>query len=144
MGVFMDKIMKDILKDIAGTLEYGMDCYYNPNTAEVISIPNEDALMDCDDADEIFGEDLKKVESKKVHFVKIKVPENSESYEIMKDFKDEVSDAYLNRQLTAALNNRKPFQHFKHLIDNSQYRQKWFAFKREALENYVRRQLEMK
>lgn len=135
----MDKKMKDIIKDIAGELDCGLDCYYSPKTKEVIGIPTEDALMDFDDDDEI----LKKVESNKADFIKIKALESFESFKIMEGFRDEVPDEHLTRQLTAALNNRKPFQNFKYLVDNSEYRQKWFDFKQEALEQHVREQLKL-
>jgi hypothetical protein len=40
--------------------------------------------------------------------------------------------------LDYALNNRKPFANFKYHIDNSDYRQDWFDFKKHYLEAYVK------
>jgi len=136
----MGKTTTEIIKDIAGELDCGLDCYYNPKTQEVISIPSEDALMDFEDADEIFGEALEKVENND-DFVKVEVLKSFESYKIMESFSDEVPDKQLRKQLVEALSRKKPFQNFSYVVDNSHYRQKWFDFKQEALEHYVRQQL---
>jgi hypothetical protein len=64
--------------------------------------------------------------------------ESHESFKIMEWFIDEVEDNQLQNKLIYALNNRHPFSNFKALVEISEYRQQWFGFKQEKLEEMVR------
>ncbi|CAM4254002.1 UPF0158 family protein [Gillisia hiemivivida] len=55
----------------------------------------------------------------------------------MENFKDELTDNHFKEKLNEALTNRKPFQNFKYLIDNSEYRESWFGFKQKEIEKIV-------
>jgi hypothetical protein len=66
---------------------------------------------------------------------------SSESFRIMERFVYQLEDGTLKSELEYALQIRKPFQNFKHLIDNSDYREAWFAFKQNELEKLVGEQL---
>lgn len=127
--------MKNIIHEIAQNLQCGMDSYYNPKTQEVISIPNiSNVYGDEDEQEDAFGEDIKKVEE---GCIKIEVLESHESFEIMEVFAEQLDDPDLQKELQDALNNRKPFQNFKHLVDHSPFRQAWFDFRQQALEKKV-------
>ncbi|HEA31159.1 MAG TPA: hypothetical protein ENH91_14395 [Leeuwenhoekiella sp.] len=139
----MDRTAKNIIKEIAGELDCGLDCYYNIKTDELISIPNKDALLDFEDFEALFGESLKKVNTNEKDFIKIEVLKSFESYTIMETFVDEIADDHLRQKLIGSLRNKKPFYNFNRLIDYSDYRQKWFDFKQQALEKYVRKHLEL-
>jgi hypothetical protein len=71
------------------------------------------------------------------HCIRVDLPKSSVSFGIMEAFVQEVKDKNLQKKLVYALSNRKPFAHFKTLIDNSDYRKKWFAFKQQKLQEYV-------
>ena len=74
--------------------------------------------------------------------ITIDPPESSESFAFMEDFVSEVDDKDLKSRLINALRNRSPFANFKNQIDNSKYREQWFAFKQQKLEEYVWQNLE--
>jgi peroxiredoxin len=65
--------------------------------------------------------------------------ESHDSFEIMTDFVDTLSDSdKLKVRLMDALNKKNPFREFKYVIDNSgNYRQKWFDFKNERIQKWV-------
>lgn len=46
-------------------------------------------------------------------------------------------DAGIKKRLWKAVSERKPFRNFKYVIDGSEYRQKWFDFRRIQLERLV-------
>ena len=69
--------------------------------------------------------------------IEIEPPESRDSFKVMERFVEEVPDAGLREKLMDALNRRRPFSNFKHLIDNSDYRQEWFDFRQKRLEQYV-------
>ena len=59
----------------------------------------------------------------------------------MEGFFESVEDLEFKVKLQHSLNNKKPFQNFKRLVDNSYYRQDWFDFKQKTLERYVEKQI---
>lgn len=67
--------------------------------------------------------------------------ESLESFKIVERFVEQITDKKLKMELENVLANKKPFQNFKHSIDNSDYRQKWFDFKQRELEKIVEKKL---
>lgn len=135
----MDRPDQNIINEIAQQLDCGNECYYNPRTNDLICIPNAD-LMATGDEDyykEVFRDDLEKVRSQKKDLIKFEVLDSSESYKIMEDFKNQCNDDDFKEKIEEVLSRRKPFQNFKFLIYNSEYRQDWFEFKQKELEKIV-------
>lgn len=137
----MDNSRQNIIKEIAQELDCGNDCYYNPKTNELITIPNFGEMLDEDEFRESFGAELKKVKKNKADFIKIEVLESFESFKIMERFITQIADEQFQAELEIILERKKPFQNFKNTIDNSDYRQNWFDFKQNALEKIVETQL---
>jgi len=54
---------------------------------------------------------------------------------------NEVGDKRFRAKLITALSDSNPFRHFKTIIDNSNYRQEWFAFKDQWYLEYVKQEL---
>ena len=130
-----------IIKEIAQELDCGNNCYYNSKTDEIIVIPNFSNITDEDEFQECFKADLKKVKKNKADLIKIEVLESFESFKIMERFIDQISDTQFKSKLENILQKRKPFQNFKNSIDNSDFRQQWFDFKKLELERIVETQL---
>jgi hypothetical protein len=126
-----------LVKNIAESIDVGEVCYINPDTLEVVEIPKE--LLDggfWDGDESIWESELDKTslwESK----ITVEPLRPQESYRIMELFTDNLSDPGFQNKLHIALGQKKPFAHFKNLIDNSVFRQEWFSFKQEYLERYV-------
>jgi len=132
---------KNIIQIIAENLDCGNDCYYNPETNEIVTIPNFSHISDEEEFKEIFRMDLARVNERKADFTKFEVLENFESFKIMERFVAQMSDQQFKSELENTLRNKKPFQNFKYSIDNSDLRQKWFDFKLSKLEKIVENQL---
>jgi hypothetical protein len=62
----------------------------------------------------------------------------------MEQFTETLPDSNsLKNRLINALNKRKPFREFKFVIDNSgDYREQWFDFKKQKLEEWVREKID--
>lgn len=127
------------IKEMAEQIDCGFCCYYHKISGEIVSIPDFDDRMD--DIEEFFGEDLAKIKKDKKNFLKIEKPSSRESFEIMEDFVEEVEDPRLRDELNYALNHKKPFAHFKFIVENSHYRQEWFDFKVKQLQKLVINQI---
>ena len=138
----MAKYSKYPIKVISGIAEetgMGMVCFLNPDTLETESVPG--AAYDsyeCGDFDEYYQEVYRKVERWE-NCVRIDPPEPRESFGIIERFiRDCIpDDAGIKGRLWEAVSGRKPFRNFKYVIDGSEYRQKWFDFRRVQLEQLV-------
>ena len=137
----MDNSKSNIIKEITQELDCGNNCYYNSKTNEIIAIPDFSQILDDEEFKELFRENLTKVNNKKKDFIKIKVPESYKSFKIMERFIEQVTDQNFQLKMENILQRKNPFQNFKHAIDNSIFRQKWFDFKQSELEKIVKSQL---
>jgi len=132
---------QNIIKEIAQELDCGNDCYYNPKTNELITIPNFGEMLDEDEFRESLGAELKKVTKSKAEFIKIEILESFESFKIMERFIAQIADKQFQSELENILERKKPFQNFKNRMDNSAYIQNWFDFKQNDTEKIVEPQL---
>ncbi len=132
---------KNIIQEISENLDSGNDCYYNPKTNEIVSIPNFSHISDEEEFEEIFQVDLTKVNEPKADFIKFEVLESFESFKIMERFVEQMTDQQFKSELENALRRKKPFQNFKYSIENSDLREEWFDFKLSEIEKIVESQL---
>jgi hypothetical protein len=130
------------IKDIAEQLDCGFRCFINKTSTELIFVPDENRNFGIDT--EAWVDDLEKLENNFSDYYEIEQLESSDSFKIMADFAESLSDSIkLKSKLIYALNNNKPFRKFKFEIDNSgEYRQHWFDFKARKLEEWVRSNFE--
>lgn len=137
------KYPKELISAIAQKTDMGMICFLNTDTMEFDCVLGEssDAYW-SDELDDLYQEVYNKVNSWE-HTINIEPFASWQSYEIMERFIEDIipgNDAIKTR-LRNAISGRKPFQNFKFIIDNSQYRQSWFDFKQSQLEQFVQEQL---
>lgn len=59
----------------------------------------------------------------------------------MERFVAQLTNQRFKLKLDDILYQSRPFQHFKHAIDNSEFRQQWFDFKQSELEKIVEKKL---
>jgi ABC-type branched-subunit amino acid transport system substrate-binding protein len=137
----MDNSIQSVVREIAQELDCGNECYYNTKTNEIIAIPDFSQISDEEEFKEIFREQLEKINQKKENFIKIAIHESFESFKIMEQFIEQLKDQNFKLELQRVLQQKKPFQNFKHKIDQSNFRQSWFDFKQNELEKIVENQL---
>lgn len=125
------------INEIAQDLDCGFKCYLNKKTGELISIPDELKNPEMDTEDWL--DEIEKIENNIDNYYEIDPLKSSDSFKIMEDFAYTLDDSNsLKDKLIQALSKRKPFREFKFVIDNSdKYRQKWFDFKNQELQNWV-------
>lgn len=143
MAVSLDRL-RPILKSIVQSLEAGYVCYLNKLTYEVIDIPEALSHHDEQEYLEVFQPDINEVTKNESDYVRIEPPTSYEGFKIMEAFVDQLKDPFFQRKLMDVLNGRKPFQHFRRLIDDSKYRQDWFDFKAEQVEKLVLDKFDLK
>lgn len=133
---------RELVHTVAENIDCGLVCFINPETLEVEEIPKGmlDEFSDFPVNREFGDED--EDEQKFLHedwetYITVEPRESSESFGIMEKFVDEVNDNNLKNKLIHALNNRRPFANFKDIVESSNYRNEWFAFKQHQLEIQV-------
>lgn len=60
-----------------------------------------------------------------------------DAFEVMIAFLDVVKDIDLQYQLNKILQRKSPFANFKWEVEYSEYRQKWFDFRKEKYMDYT-------
>ena len=138
---------KELVHNVAENIDCGLVCFINPETLEVEEIPKGmlDGFSDFSVNQELEDEDDD--EQKFLHVewescISVEPRESHESFKIMEKFVDEVNDKNLKNKLINALSNRRPFANFKNIVESSNYRKEWFAFKQKQLEILVWEELE--
>lgn len=138
-GIIPEKYRK-LVHDIAGSIDCGMICFINPETLEMEDIPKtlleEGFIFDIEE-DEEEDNMMNMKHHKWEKCITVEPRESRESFRIMENFVSEIDDKKLQNRLSIALSNRHPFANFKNLIDNSTYREQWFAFKQQKLEKLI-------
>ena len=120
-------------------MDLGLLCFYHIPTGRIISYPDPDD-PNVDPAP--WQEDMDVVAVEREQVVQFERMTSSEEFRIMEAFVQTVPNIHVQSRLLQALENRKPFRHFKQLIDASAYRQDWFSFRDQAHVDYVREQVD--
>lgn len=132
------KIPSELIREIAQELEVGMKVFLNKDNLEIKSVPDwDDMEMDP------WEEDLDEIDSKWTNFMEFTKMESREAFKVMEKFVVEVEDERFCDGLVRILNRKSPFANFKAEVESSSYRQKWFDFKLEKHEEYVRATIEV-
>lgn len=136
------KCSQKLISDLAEELDMGCICYVNLDTRVYETVLGDSYAICFEEGDEMQQEIFDKIDSWK-NIVKIEPPISVELFEIMEIFTEECisKDNPLSKQLYKALSSSKPFRNFKYTIDDSNFREEWFAFKQQKLEEYVKKEL---
>jgi hypothetical protein len=126
---------REVVKKIAENNDCRFVCFFNPDTGEMEKTMPEwlEDHGELEDAIDGEWEGLYTFENWE-RIVTIEPPESHETFRIMEGFAEFQVSGKFQQQLFDALGKRKPFRNFKYLIDQSDYRQDWFAYKQKRLE----------
>ncbi|MFR9524548.1 MAG: UPF0158 family protein [Rikenellaceae bacterium] len=138
------KLSKEQIKSIAQDLECGMNCIINLDSGEYVTLMGESFDSYWSGEDPMLEEVEKKIESWE-NTTTVEPPYSGISFGFMEQFVDEVipEGSALQDKLYRALSKSKPFRNFKNIVDCSDYREAWFAFKDERMVEYVERELRL-
>lgn len=137
----MTTLTKKQIAEIADQLDCGFSCHINKKNLDFIFVPDSDKHPDMElDA---WKNDLKKLRKNPDNYITIAPPQSRDSFRIMSLFIETLpDDNILKDRLNRALEKTHPFREFKFAIDNAgDFRQKWFDFKSEKLQEWVENEL---
>lgn len=122
--------------DITQDLDCGMNCFVHKLTGEWKSVPED--MVDEEEWEEVIDE----IEKDAENYIEIEKMDSNHSYRVMERFIDTVEDKQLADRLYNAINRSKPFHNFRYELDYSdEYLKKWYAFKSQAMTEWVKEQL---
>ncbi|MEO6831722.1 MAG: UPF0158 family protein [Chitinophagaceae bacterium] len=125
------------IKDIAQDFDCGFCCYIHKESGKIITIPDMPQMYDMDVTP--FEEDLDELEENMFDYFEIERMTSHDSFEVMEQFAEQVTNNRLQDQLFNTLNQKKPFSKFKFVVEDSgSYRQEWFDFKAAKLQQWVK------
>jgi hypothetical protein len=130
------------IKEISEQLDCGFRAFYHKQTGNLVFVPDTDRYYDMDT--DAWQDDLDKLDENALDYHEIKAMEASDSFRVMVDFANQLTDTKLQETLLTALNQNKPFMKFKFLIDNAgEQRQHWFNFKDKRYIEWTEEQLKI-
>ncbi|TAJ14745.1 hypothetical protein DMA11_04210 [Marinilabiliaceae bacterium JC017] len=141
--MIMSNYPKELINSIAQSIDAGFICFVNPLSKEMEEVPQL-FIEDPHEYEMVTGFTAETMNLKYTNwetYLTIEPLRSHDSFKIMEAFADEMEDSALQQELFNALNRRRPFAHFKAIIDDSPFRQAWFDFKQQKLEAYVNDEL---
>jgi len=139
------EVSREILSDIADSLEAGLKCFIHRDTHEVISFPKdyEDQLFDGEE--DPWDDEKKKIKNAKRKYFEVQSMPSRFGFKVMEEFVHSINNNPTKNLLLKALEGRKPFANFKDQIDSlGNYREQWFKFRREKNIQWLQKQLDFK
>jgi Uncharacterised protein family (UPF0158) len=127
--------LNEIIKEIAEQMECSCVSYFNPKTLELISLPAQ--IIEDGDSDGFFESEMEIIENRAEEFICFETLESSDSFRIMENFVESLPKSTAEKALFNAINGPKPFRNFNHIIHDSEFRNDWFEFRKNAYIDYV-------
>lgn len=129
------------ITDIVDIITSGNKCYINIKSLELIYFPDPDQFIHFDD--DIWKEEMEKVEKFETDLLEIEPMSSTEEYIVMQDFSNSVEDSKFKYQLLIILEEKKPFANFRSEIEKSvTYRKLWFDFRFQRYFHWIQDQLQ--
>ena len=141
----MKQLAPSEIKEIAEEMDCGMRCFHNKKSNKTLFLPAElDFEFEFDDETEFWQDEIEELKNNKSDYTEIEKPNSNDSFKMMEEFaSSDKIDSELKENLLQILQLKKPFANFKNLIDNSDFREEWFAFKSNWMQNWVKNQLDI-
>jgi hypothetical protein len=130
---FQDEAIKSIAEDLQSDLK----CYVNKKTKELVSIIPLDQIDD----EEICELERERYESHGDHLIELDKMPSRMAFQVMEEFVEQLADKRFQVRLMDTLERKKPFRNFRHQVDNSLYREDWFAYRDQRYFDWVKKQL---
>ena len=132
----------DKKREISENLDCGFRAFYHKQKREFIIVPDTERQFDMYTS--AWKTELTQLRKNFTTYREIYAMERSDSFEVMANFAEQVSDKKLQEKLIKTLNRKPPFREFKFAIDNAgEYWQSWFNFKDKKYTEWTEEKLKL-
>ena len=136
------ELSPEVIREAAEMLDAGMICFIDKYTGELDYYPDESKNY-LDDP-EPWEETMNKLDSNPGMYYRIEGLSSFDSFKIMEDFIESLSDQQIADQLYRAISKKKPFRNFSDAIfEYPKVREDWFAFKLARYIDWVNEQIDL-
>ncbi|RZK14031.1 MAG: hypothetical protein EOO86_19305 [Pedobacter sp.] len=122
------ELSPEVIREAAEMLDTGMLCFIDKYTGELDYYPDESKnyISDLDS----WEETMNKIESNPGMYYQLEGMSSHESFNLMEDFIESLSDQKIASNLYRAISKKRPFRNFSDAIfEYPKVREDWFAFK---------------
>ncbi|WP_121356882.1 UPF0158 family protein [Flavisolibacter nicotianae] len=138
----MTQVPQETVQEIADWLECGFRVFLHRETHKLITYPNEDRCASFEPS--MWKKEIQAIRKEREKYLEIEGMEPHESFRVMEDFISTLNDLPLKDRLLRAIDQKKPFAHFKAQIDGAGvYRERWFQFRDRKMREWVGEQMEV-
>ena len=129
------------IKEICEELSMGAKCFYNFSTGEIKVFYSDESgeFGDFYEEEQTLG--YEEIFGNSELYYEFEPMTTRDSFQIMEDFIETVSDKGLANRLVYALSHSKPLRHFNDIVENSRCRQEWFDFRGEGQKDWAKKQI---
>lgn len=137
----MTQIPQETVQEIADHLGMGFRVFLHRETWELVTYPNEDKSASFEPS--MWKKEIQAIRKERDKYHEIEGMEPHDAFRVMEDFIATITDLPLKNRLSRAIEQKRPFTHFRAQIDRSGvYRERWFQFRDQKLKEWVQEQLE--
>lgn len=138
----MTPFTKEQIKEISEQLDCGFRAFYHKQSGDLIFVPDTNRYSDIDT--NAWQDEFDKLNKNRIEYHEIDAMEASDSFQVMADFAEQLTDSILKEKLINALQRKKPFREFKLVIDNAgEQRKSWFEFKNKRYIDWTEEQIKI-
>lgn len=132
------EMTEEQISEIAELLQGGLICFHHRSTGSLEWHPDPDSpYFDPEPWEDL----IDKIENDRDSYMRFEIMDSYQAFKLMENFAYSLSDINFRDKILERLSRRKPFHHFKVLIDYSPYRQAWFDFRQQSYIDWVKKQL---
>ncbi len=133
------KLNEKELNSIAQDIQMGLAVFFHKITHEIVVLPGDQFLFYDTES---WQESIDKVENDRTSYIRVDQMSSCDSFNVMEKFAYSIPDEKFKEKLLNVLEKRKPFRNFKYEIDESDYREDWFAFRDKANMEHVQQMID--
>ena len=134
-------IQPEIIIEIATDVEMGLLVFYNIETKELVSYPDELSHSNFEASE--WKTEINMVKKDRKKYLKFEPMFSGQEMRMMNHFVKKIGNKNTREVFEEAINNRKPFRAFKHLLqEDDDLQQNWYSHKTEHYIQWVKEQLE--
>jgi hypothetical protein len=124
---------------IGEKIETGFKVYVHKKTFRIIALLDVDDFGDYEPEED---EEYIEIEENGSDYFEIEKMESRDFFKIMEDFAENLDDKKESIFFKRVLSGQKPMANFNHHIHQSDYRDEWFAHKKQAYIDYAKKEFE--
>ena len=131
----MKAISEEMMTEIIRILSIEMDCYLNPKTERLISVPLPESSFY---KHEMWQEIINETKGNPDSFIVFRSFRSEQTFKVMQNFIASLDNKYLQEELEVAISRLHPFLRFREKLERlPDYMEQWLEFNKNSYRDYI-------